>query len=145
MPALIGERPLTASERSKRYYEKHKDAERERHAAWRLANPEAMREKARKAYWKDPAKQRMRKHVRRITTSEFIVLPKEMKRLYASPCSNCGSMKNQTVDHIVPLSRNGRHSIGNLQTLCFSCNTRKNTRTIMEWRMGRIAHRGVTN
>lgn len=64
----------------------------------------------------------------------FVILPKEIEKLYSSPCCNCGSNENQSVDHIIPLSRGGTHSIGNLMTLCRSCNSSKHARTLMEWR-----------
>jgi 5-methylcytosine-specific restriction endonuclease McrA len=64
----------------------------------------------------------------------FTILPKELKKLYSAPCSNCGSNENQSLDHIIPLSRGGSHSIGNLMTLCRSCNSSKHARTLMEWR-----------
>lgn len=171
MPKLIGEKPLTPAERNRRWreknpdkaresaqrwrqdnaeqarensrnsYAKHADAERAKDAQWRAENPEAMREKARKAYWNNPEKHRQRSHLRRLQAEHFMVLPKEIKRLYSQPCAECRSTEKPTIDHIIPLSRGGRHSIGNLQTLCFPCNTQKNTRTIMEWRLGRIAKR----
>ena len=64
----------------------------------------------------------------------FVILPKEIEKLYSSPCCNCGSNENQSVDHIIPLSRGGNHSIGNLMTLCRSCNSSKHARTLIEWR-----------
>ena len=67
----------------------------------------------------------------------FLILPKELKKLYSQPCSSCGIEKNQSIDHIVPLSRGGTHSIGNLMTLCRSCNSSKNARTLIEWRQGK--------
>jgi 5-methylcytosine-specific restriction endonuclease McrA len=171
MPKLIGDKPLTPAERTKRWrekhpekarqswqkwqqnnkekarensrksYAKHADVQRAKDAQWRAENPEAVRNKARKTYWSNPEKHRERSHLRRVKSEHFLVLPKEMKRLYSQPCAKCLSKDKTTIDHIIPLSRGGRHSIGNLQTLCLSCNTQKNTRTIMEWRLGRIAKR----
>jgi len=40
-------------------------------------------------------------------------------------CAYCGSQKNLEVDHIIPLSRGGRHDEDNMQILCRSCNRRK--------------------
>ena len=34
-----------------------------------------------------------------------------------------------TLDHILPLSRDGRHENSNLQLLCLSCNSSKGDRT----------------
>jgi len=171
MPALIGDKPLTAAERTRRWREKNpekaratwkrwqaenreksrensrksyaKNADRERlkDAEWREANRDLARQRNRECYWKDPSKQRNRQHQRRAAATEYLILPKELKRLYSQPCSACGSMSEQSLDHIIPVSKGGRHSIGNLQTLCLTCNVKKANRTIMEWRLGRIAHR----
>lgn len=35
-----------------------------------------------------------------------------------------------TMDHVVPLSKNGRHHIDNLQPLCSSCNDRKGVKEV---------------
>ncbi len=40
-------------------------------------------------------------------------------------CISCGSRKELTVDHIVPITRGGTDDMGNLQTLCRSCNAAK--------------------
>ena len=58
---------------------------------------------------------------------------------YNYTCLCCGKREPEielTVDHIVPLSQGGSNSLGNLQPLCRSCNSRKRTRTIdyrLEW------------
>lgn len=171
MPALIGDKPLTAAERARRWrernpekaratwqrwqaenrekarennrksYAKNADRERAKDAAWREANRELSRQRNRESYWRDPTRQRNRRHARRVLESEFVVLPKELRRLYSQPCAACGSMEDQSLDHVVPLSRGGRHTVGNLQTLCLSCNVKKANRTMMEWRLGRVARR----
>ena len=43
-------------------------------------------------------------------------------------CRHCGIGENLSVDHIVPWSRGGEHSMDNFQTLCRSCNSRKGAR-----------------
>jgi len=43
-------------------------------------------------------------------------------------CVTCGSQRDLTVDHIVPISRGGDNDIENLRTLCRSCNSRKGGR-----------------
>lgn len=69
----------------------------------------------------------------------FLVLDKEIRRIHGSPCANCGAKDNITVDHILPISRGGRHSIGNLQPLCKPCNSSKKDRLMVEWRSVAIA------
>lgn len=40
-------------------------------------------------------------------------------------CQHCGSRRYLTVDHIVPESKGGAHDMGNFQTLCRRCNSKK--------------------
>lgn len=50
--------------------------------------------------------------------------------LYNHKCLACESTENLSMDHIIPLSKGGRHSIDNVQLLCVSCNSHKGTKTI---------------
>lgn len=43
-------------------------------------------------------------------------------------CVTCGSGEELTLDHIIPWSKNGSDDLGNLQTMCRSCNSRKGAR-----------------
>ena len=47
-----------------------------------------------------------------------------------SPCAACGKPPPSTVDHVVPLSRGGRHEAHNLQPLCKKCNAKKGDRLV---------------
>ena len=40
-------------------------------------------------------------------------------------CLKCGSEKNLTIDHIIPVSKNGTNDFDNLQILCGKCNQDK--------------------
>jgi 5-methylcytosine-specific restriction endonuclease McrA len=48
-------------------------------------------------------------------------------------CAYCGAVERITMDHVVPISRDGEHTAGNIVPACFTCNTRKSTRTIDEF------------
>jgi 5-methylcytosine-specific restriction endonuclease McrA len=85
---------------------------------------------------RNPEHKRLSEHKRKsdkIGNGVFEVSKKEALSIVNSPCVSCGTSNNITIDHIIPLSRGGRHSIGNLQPLCFSCNASKNNRTMTEW------------
>lgn len=62
---------------------------------------------------------------------------KEIARLLSQPCIYCQSKINTTIDHVIPLDRGGRHSLGNLAPACHSCNSKKQARFIMEWRLNK--------
>lgn len=59
-----------------------------------------------------------------------------LRRLRAARCTYCGG-PGGTVDHLVPLSRGGQHSEGNLAPACRSCNSSKGDKLLIEWRMSR--------
>lgn len=43
-------------------------------------------------------------------------------------CRICGATSNLVLDHVIPISRGGSDDPSNLQTLCWSCNSRKRDR-----------------
>ena len=51
-------------------------------------------------------------------------------RDYGERCLRCGSLKELTLDHILPQSAGGSGALTNLQLLCVSCNLRKGTNEI---------------
>lgn len=75
---------------------------------------------------------------RLISNSSYVIIDKDLKRIYQQPCFNCGAIDNQSLDHKIPLSRGGEHKIGNIITLCQPCNSSKYSKTIMEWKLVRL-------
>lgn len=103
----------------------------DRQNRWNQANKDIIRER------------KMRRKILKMNNGTFVILPKEIKRLYNSKCIYCGSQKNITLDHIIPLTRGGTHSIGNLQPLCKSCNSSKNNKLMIEWLARKEQHAKV--
>lgn len=76
------------------------------------------------------SKRRVKKHENGV----FLILQKEIDKILNSPCAICGCKNRIELDHIVPISRGGRHSVGNLQPLCKSCNVSKNNKFMIEFK-----------
>lgn len=109
----------------RRYYQKVKDSVKQKHSEsfkkWRLANPDKDRQRTIK-----------RRSVRK-NAKTYLVTHQELKKMLLKPCFYCGE-KSEQIDHIVPLSRGGSHSIGNLIGACAHCNHSKRNRFITEWK-----------
>lgn len=114
--------PERVVERSHNYYLANKERHLEVASAWKKANREKVNE------------MRQRYRARKYENGEFYVREKFLKRLYASPCVNCGTTENISADHIIPITRGGVHSEGNLQPMCIPCNSSKNDKFMMEWK-----------
>lgn len=55
---------------------------------------------------------------------------------YNNCCAYCGIHSNKLQqDHIIPLSRGGKHTIGNVLPACGSCNSSKNDSMLFEWKI----------
>lgn len=126
---------------------------REYDRAYREANREQRlarkREYGREYYQRPDVKIRARlyAHKRRDWAGGRTIAVRDVERLmrrYDHLCGYCGSSPADALDHVVPLSRGGSHSIGNLVPSCRSCNSTKSHRTVMEWRLGKVVPRAVS-
>jgi 5-methylcytosine-specific restriction endonuclease McrA len=118
--------PEGAKLASRRYYHQNPEQSMERTKQWRRENPEAARIHRKNASHKRRAAIR--------SNGVFGVTTKDIARLLSQPCAYCGSTESPTVDHIIPIARGGRHSVGNLQCLCASCNFSKHDSLMVEFR-----------
>ncbi|MGW5519114.1 HNH endonuclease [Nocardia africana] len=68
----------------------------------------------------------------RITTAQW----KRVLRRANQTCFYCSARSDQlTMDHVVPLSRGGTHSEGNIVAACGACNYSKGGKLYIEWRV----------
>jgi len=121
----------------------HKNLEATRR--YRANHPERTAASAKKYRQNNPEKMALKAMKRRAWKIEggvYLITVKELQRLYSGSCAYCGSTENIEIDHVVPLARGGRHSIGNLVSACQFCNRSKNKKTITEWRKWQ---RGLNN
>ena len=128
----------------KRSYERNKESILKANAKYRQENHNRRLEIERESRKKNKEKNRPFKNARQsirnrlVSGSKYVIIYKDLKKIYSQPCFNCGSTNNQSLDHRIPLSRGGEHKIGNMLTLCQPCNASKHSKTIMEWKINKI-------
>jgi 5-methylcytosine-specific restriction endonuclease McrA len=67
----------------------------------------------------------------------FRVSGEDWRRLCArfqNECAYCRERRPLTMDHVIPLTKGGRHSIGNLLPACAPCNSSKSDRFLAVWK-----------
>jgi 5-methylcytosine-specific restriction endonuclease McrA len=145
-----------ARKKSREWGKENKDRRRETCRAWSEQNQEHLREYDQK--WRDLNRehysdyQRNYKienpHVilsaanrRRARLDKFVDITKQEWRdlmiKYGWKCFYCDNVltnKTRTIDHLIPLSKGGRHHIMNLMPCCRVCNTGKHAILYPVWR-----------
>ncbi len=64
------------------------------------------------------------------------ILADWVKANKSAPCPYCGQ-KVKEIDHVIPLSKSGEHSLDNLQLLCLDCNRSKGDKLPEEFKVWR--------
>ena len=82
-----------------------------------------------------------RRRARKRSNGTYTVTPRDLRRLlhrFRNRCAYCDVPvaigDNLHLDHVLPISRGGAHSIGNLLPTCAWCNQSKRTKYLAEWR-----------
>jgi 5-methylcytosine-specific restriction endonuclease McrA len=135
-------------EKEREYRKQNKESIQARRAVWIVAN-KARYDKSRSNWAKNNrdktrAASRAASHKRRViastsTEQELQVIKEwEMKwrKSRTASCYWCGAVmegKLLHLDHIIPLSRGGRHEIGNVCISCPSCNQKKSAKDLAAW------------
>ena len=106
------------------YARAHREANRDKYNAEKRAWAAKNRDKRRMSQRTSNAKRR----ATQLSAGVFEVTVSDLNRLMRQSCaarhlSHCDGEKQ--VDHIVPIAKGGRHSIGNLQILCARHNAQK--------------------
>jgi 5-methylcytosine-specific restriction endonuclease McrA len=112
--------------------------DRSYHRAYAVRHRERYLEHARrwsKLHPDSSERRRLRREARLAQAEGSFTLAEWKTKLALYPnCPACGrgwsSTVRPTVDHIVPVSKNGHNGIGNVQPLCRPCNSRKGNMTM---------------
>lgn len=137
------------------YSAEHRDQEAARSKKWRKENPDKLRQVNVSYYarFKDKVLaqkreyamvnrealrviSRRRKALIRSTASVPITAAQRCEAItyYGGRCAYCLTIPNKlTWDHLIPISRGGRHELSNIVPACFSCNGEKHKRTLLEY------------
>jgi 5-methylcytosine-specific restriction endonuclease McrA len=75
-----------------------------------------------------------RRRARKASNGVNLVTAAEIAAIIAQPCMACDAPAPSTIEHLIPISRGGAHSVGNLAPLCKPCNSSKNDMTLAEWK-----------
>ena len=108
------------------------------------SNPERTIASVRAYQKRNPEKVRAHQHNahvrRRVLIGSCVVTTKDLKALrdlFGDLCVYCGDHAD-TLDHVVPLTRGGEHSISNLVPACRPCNSSKHDKLLSEWSGRRV-------
>jgi 5-methylcytosine-specific restriction endonuclease McrA len=115
------------SKAAKAWKENNKERRKQADKEWTQNNPEKVRERGRR--------RRARKY--NAVQNAIITVTHEdielLKQAFDQSCVYCGSKEKLTIDHIIPLARDGAHDIANLLPCCKSCNSSKNCSPVQSW------------
>lgn len=117
----------------------YRERRRENQIAWRRENPEKSRNLAREWQMKNPEKvwvMRYEQRARILGLEPFVerfTRPDVIER-YGDACFYCGG-EFYHLDHALPISRGGSHTLDNVRPACAPCNQTKSDRTPEEWKL----------
>jgi 5-methylcytosine-specific restriction endonuclease McrA len=126
-----------AHQRDHKYYTSHRDIILKKKLSYRKDNRQKDADASKKYRKEHPETVRALGQKRRAneaqvsgshTGEEWL----ELKIAYGYTCPSCLKKEPEillTVDHVIPISKNGSNNIDNIQPLCKSCNSSKGTKT----------------
>ena len=135
------------ADKQKEYYRENKEECIEYQKKYRAYNKERIRDygKMYRATEQGKTVKRNSDHKRRTLTKNGDVTVQQLKELYltAKNCYWCNTKlnKNNThLDHLMPLSKGGEHTLSNLVISCRKCNLSKNAKDPIEFanKLGRL-------
>lgn len=140
------------NQRTKNWQQQNKQKAYETAKKWRQSNKEKVKEydrRYRQKLTKEQRREERQKYLQknpnyyldgnyqrrmRVNQQRFKVSKKEITKLKSQSCFYCQSQEKIVIDHVIPLSRGGSHSVGNLVSACQKCNLSKYNKFITEWK-----------
>lgn len=120
-----------ALKRSEEWYEANKERRAQKGAAWDRAHRETRilhcSKRRSLKYGNTPISEML-------TSVEWLAI----LALADGHCAYCGKEAKLTLDHIIPLSKGGKHSKDNVVPACAHCNSSKGNKTLEEWNAKRL-------
>jgi 5-methylcytosine-specific restriction endonuclease McrA len=105
--------------------------------AWRRDNPELAAAQMKRFKAENPEYFKVQRNNRRIPGDKKIFLRDWLRLVnrFGGACAYCGCTGQPLeMDHVVPVSRGGQNTIGNILPACLPCNRSKWAHTLVEWR-----------
>lgn len=121
------------------------EKDRVRHREWKVKNPDTVKRGRLRYDQKHPERAVNKRHIRRVRVTKngvYRVSTNDLRQLFirqSGCCYLCGLaiVGKKHLDHIIPVARGGRHSIGNLGWTHQKCNQLKGTKFLVEVRYDR--------
>lgn len=133
------ENPEKRKETCANYYKNNLEKARTANAKWQANNPDKMRAASSRWRKNHPEMrrfwQRNRDAMKRGTIGNGWTVEQEQQLIkdYDYRCAYCNEVRELTMDHIVPLTRGGSHSIDNIVPACVPCNSSKRNKPLLIW------------
>ena len=119
--------------RAREYRQRNKDAIATKGHAYYVQNKASIADKRRQYKLANPHKVKawLQNRRARRAAAKGAITPEQWRAIlgaYRFRCAYCGKKRKLEMDHVIPLSSNGDHSIGNVVPACQKCNLQKGTR-----------------
>lgn len=118
-------RAIAARSRARR-----RDKKRAYDAVYYAANRQGIIRRA--VAWRSDRRREFAYKVNQVAARHGVEGKLDWRDLVPGPCHYCGT-PCESWDHMVPMSRGGANTLGNLVPACWPCNSAKKARTVEEW------------
>lgn len=140
MPKPLTPKQIAQRKRNKKHYEANKEMLKARRLKRYYENREYERKKQAEYHKKNKGQILLNRHIRRaqdLTVNHSLMVAEWewIKGYWDYCCAYCGfeDWFNLQIDHVIPMSKGGVHSVGNVVPACVSCNTSKQAQDLGNW------------